>query len=92
MKADVITNHGEAVAADEDSHVPHSGKPSYPHLAQTDKPQVIKQWYSTELRSRTLASIKAEISLAMDSLLEELKTTEDAKVMRSVGFQRGVPT
>ncbi|VDI67074.1 Hypothetical predicted protein [Mytilus galloprovincialis] len=39
--------------------------------------------YGTELRARTLASIKPEISQALESLLEELRTTEDAKSMRA---------
>lgn len=40
-------------------------------LIQNDLPSLIKQRYGTELRalSRTLASLKAEISQASDSLL-----------------------
>ena len=45
---------------------------------------LIKQRYGTELRSRTLASIKPEISQALDSLLDELHTAEDAKSLRTV--------
>ena len=41
------------------------------------------QRYGTELRSRTLASIKPEISQALQSLLDEISATEDAKVMRT---------
>ena len=43
---------------------------------------LVKQRYGTELRSCTLASIKPEISQALDSLLDELHTAEDAKFMR----------
>lgn len=46
-------------------------------------PKLVKQRYGTELRSQTLASIKPEISLALDSLLEELQSMDDAKVMRA---------
>ena len=53
------------------------------HLIHRDLPRLVKQRYGTELRTRTLASIKPEISLALDSLLEELRTTEEAKIMRS---------
>ena len=43
----------------------------------------MKQRYGTELRSRTLASIKPEISQALDSLLDEVHNGEDAKAMRA---------
>ena len=46
-------------------------------------PKLVKQRYGPELRSKTLASIKPEISQALDSLLEELQACEDAKVMRA---------
>lgn len=52
-------------------------------LVHKDLPTIVKQRYGTELRHKTLASIKPEISLALDSLLEEIKTGEDARVMRS---------
>ena len=39
--------------------------------------------YGPELRHRTLASLKPEVSQALDSLLAELSTAEDAKVLRS---------
>jgi hypothetical protein len=54
-------------------------------LLHPDIPRlVIKQRYGTELRCRTLASIKPEISQALDSLLEELRTSEEAKVLRTI--------
>ena len=46
-------------------------------------PQLVKQRYGTELRNRSLASIKPEISQALPSLLDELKTLEDSKVFRA---------
>ena len=46
-------------------------------------PGLVKQRYGSELRNKTLASIKPEISQALDSLLDELKSSEDVKVMRS---------
>ena len=48
-----------------------------------DLPKLVKQRYGTELRSRTLASIKPEISQALQSLLDEIRATEGAKVMRT---------
>ena len=47
-------------------------------LTHPELPRLVKQRYGTELRSRTLASIKPEVSQALDSLLEELHHTEEA--------------
>ena len=52
-------------------------------LIHPELPRLVKQRYGTELRSRSLASIKPEISQALDSLLEELRTSEDARSMRA---------
>ena len=54
-------------------------------LAHSELPRSVKQRYGTKLRSRTLASIKPEISQALDSLLEELHDSEEAHVMCSAG-------
>ena len=43
----------------------------------------MRQRYRTKLRSPTLASIKPEISQALQSLLDEIRATEDAKVMHT---------
>lgn len=50
-------------------------------LIHKDLPRLVKQKYGTELRSRTLASIKPDISVALDSLLNELQS--DTKVLRA---------
>ena len=44
-------------------------------------PSVVKQKYGADLRSKTLASLKPEISLAIQSLMDEAKSF-DARVMR----------
>ena len=51
-------------------------------LIHVDLPRLVKQRYGTELRTRTLASIKPEISQALSSLLDEIRS-EDARVMRT---------
>ena len=51
-------------------------------LVHPELPKLVKQQYGTELQSRTLATIKPEISQALDSLLEGLHISEDARVMR----------
>ena len=53
-------------------------------LLHPDLPRLVKQSYGTELRCRTLASIKPDISHALDSLLEEFRTSEEAKVLRTI--------
>ena len=52
-------------------------------LFHNDLPKLVKQQYGMELRSRTLASIKPELSQAMASLLDEVHTSEDAKIRRT---------
>ena len=46
-------------------------------------PGMIKQRYGAELRNKTLASIKPEISQALPSLLDELKGSEESRIMRT---------
>ena len=63
-------------------------------LIHPDLPMLVKQRYGTELRSRTLASTKPEISQALDSLLDEIRSSEDAKVMRTATllFRKSTPS
>lgn len=50
-------------------------------LIHPELPKLVKQRYGTELRTKTLASIKPEISLALDSLIAELQS--DSRVFRT---------
>ena len=87
-----ITHHGECVTEDEEMTptLENFIVLSWLRLIHSDLPRLVKQRYATELRSRTLASIKPEISQALDSLLNELHLSEEAKVMRSaVSEMRG---
>ena len=52
-------------------------------LVHPSRPRVVKQRYGTELRSHTLASIKPEISQVLDSLLDEVHTSADAKAFQA---------
>ena len=46
-------------------------------------PGLVKQRYGTELRNKTLSSLKSEIAQALDSMLEELNSTNsDTRVLR----------
>ena len=49
-------------------------------LINPDLPALVKQRYGTELRSETLASIKPEISQALDSLLDVINSSNDSSV------------
>ena len=46
-------------------------------------PALVKQRYGAELRNKTLSSIKPEISQALTSLLEELSSGENSRIMRT---------
>lgn len=80
-----ITHHG--VAPDNDEEITATLENmlvlTWLRLIHVDLPHLVKQRYGTELRTRTLASIKPEISQALESLLDEVRTAADVKVLRS---------
>ncbi len=82
-----ITHHGDAVTEDEDMSPSLENMIilTWLRLLHPSLPKLVKQRYGTELRSRTLASIKPEISQALGSLMDEVRDAEEAKVMRSAG-------
>jgi hypothetical protein len=51
-----------------------------------DLPRLVKQRYGTELRTRTLAFVQPDISQALPPLLEEIRTSEEAKAFLSFAF------
>ena len=55
-------------------------------LIHYDLPKLVKQRYGTELRSRTFVSIKPDISQALQSLLDEIRSADDAKVIRTAAL------
>lgn len=80
-----ITHHGEEIDEDEEMSpsLENYAVLTWLRLLHKDLPKIVKQRYGTELRSRSLASVKNEISQAMDSLLDEVQFAAEAKVMRS---------
>ena len=56
------------------------------HLINKGIPGLVKQRYDTYLRSRTLASIKSEISQAIGTLLATIQTNKDTKIMRAGAY------
>ena len=78
-----LTYHGESIDTDEDLSPTLENtivvlwlKTIHPGL-----PQLVKQRYGPELRDKTVASLKPEISLAMSSLLDELKSIEENPIL-----------
>ena len=80
-----ISHHGFPVKEDEEltPTLENFVVLTWLRLIHNDLPRLVKQRYGTELRSQTLASIKPEISQALSSLLEEIRNSDDAKVMRT---------
>ena len=86
-----IVHHGHPIDADEDLSptLENMIVIIWLQLIHPGLPQLVKQRYGTELRNQSIASLKPEISLALSSLLEELQSIEDTKVLRSVSFAPG---
>ena len=85
LSPDLLLSHkGEVIAEYEDMSPTLENLVVLLWLQQlhTGLPAIVKQKYGADLRSKTLASLKPEISLALPSLLEEAKSS-DAHVMRS---------
>ena len=67
LKPNVLTHHGEAVLEDEElsPSLENFVVLTWLRLTDPELPKLIKQRYGTELRTRTLASLKPEISQAL---------------------------
>ena len=80
-----ISHHGIAPTEDEDMtpSIENTIVVLWLQLINPGLPQLVKQKYGAELRNKSLASIKPEISQALNSLLEELKSIEESKVFRA---------
>lgn len=87
-----LTPHVDPVVADED--LPPSLENTMVFLwlqvIHPRLPLLVKQKYGSELRNKTLATLKPEISQALGSLLDELRSIEDIKAMRvsNIMFRR----
>ena len=83
-----ITHYGEALDADEDLSptLENTIAVSWLQLIHPGLPLLVKQKYGSELRNKSLASLKPEISQALTSLLDELRLIDETKTMR-IGMQ-----
>ena len=79
-----IRHHGVTVSEDEEMTpaLENMIVLTWLRLIHKDLPKLVKQKYGTVLRACTLASIKPEISIALDSLLDEIGSTHESKLMR----------
>ncbi len=86
---DDVRHHGEAITSDEEISptLENMIVLTWLRLIHPSLPAMVKQRYGADLRSHTIASIKPEISQALDSVLEEIRSANDAKVLRTV-FQQ----
>ena len=81
----VLSHHGDKIDEDEEltPTLENLVVLIWLKLIHKDLPKLVKQKFGTELRSRTLASIKPEISISMSSLLDELNSNSAGRVMRA---------
>ena len=89
-----ITHHGEPIQEDEEltPTIENFIVLHWLKLLHPDLPQVVKQRYGTELRSRTLASLKPEISQALTSLLESVECSRAMRAAALPPRSRNQPT
>lgn len=80
-----INHHGAPVQADEDltPTLENTVVLMWLQAVNPGLPQLVKQRYGAELRNKSLASLKPEISQALPSLLDELRFSEDTKAFRT---------
>ena len=80
-----LTHHGAAPDGDEDMSptIENTVVFLWLQMIHPGLPGLVKQRYGSELRKKTLASLKPEISIALTSLLDELQSVEEAKAFRS---------
>ena len=79
-----LTHHGDQATADEDLYptLENTVVVLWLQLIHPGLPLLVKKKYGSELRNKTLTSLKPEISQALGSLLDELRSIEDTKAMR----------
>lgn len=83
LHANSLSHHGDVTTEDEEltPTLENFIVLTWRRSINPELPNRVKQRYGTELRSRTLASIKPEISRSLTSLLDEIRTATDAKIM-----------
>ena len=80
-----ITHHGAAVTVAEDitPSLENTIVVIWLKLINPSLPALVKQKYASQLRYQTIASLRPEISLALDSLLVEINSVADSRAIRT---------
>lgn len=80
-----LTHHGDNVTTEEDltPTLENTIVLLWLQALNPALPGLVKQKYGAELRNQTLASIKPEISLALPSLMEEIRSVEETRALRT---------
>ena len=88
-----ISHHGEVPSVDEEMSptLENLVVLTWLRLVHSDLSSLVKQRYGTELRSKSLASLKPEISQTLDSLSEEINYNANAKIVRSTASKLRQP-
>ena len=78
-----IRHHGENITSEEDVSptLENLIVLTWLRLIHPSLPTLVRLRYGTELRTQTLASIKPEISQTLGSLLDEIHSNDEAKVL-----------
>ena len=86
LKADSGVSHdGETITTDEDASptLQNTIVFIWLQLIHQSLPLLVKQRYGPELRNKTLFSIKQEISQCIPTLLDEIRSSDDSRLMRT---------
>ena len=80
----LVTHHGVSPTVDEELSptVENVTVVLWLERLHVGLPALVKQRYGAELRNKSLASMKSEISLALDSLIEEVRSNDDSRISR----------
>ena len=80
-----IKHHGEDIAVDEELSptLENTVVSIWLQLLHPGLPELVKQRFGAELRNQTVASLRPEISQSLNSLLDELRSIEDTRALRT---------
>ena len=90
VKGNDLLHNGEKLESDEEMSptVENVITWYWLHVLHPGLPQLVKERYGTELRNKTVASLKTEISQSMTSVMGQLSSGEDGdgRIFRSSGY------
>jgi hypothetical protein len=78
-----VTHNGEAVDEETTPFMENITVVLWLQMIHPELPALVKQRYGTELRNKSIASLKPEISHALDTLVDELRSADEGRAMRT---------